>query len=272
MEIEILEENPDYLKFALSDSSPAFVNALRRIMLNDVPCMAIDEIMILDNTSPLYDEILAHRLGLTPLKTDLESYKLPSECTCGGVGCTACEVSFTMEKEAKEELEVLYSGDLKSQDPQIIPVSPKVPILKMAKGQQVLLQAIARLGKGKQNAKWQPVATAAYKYYPVVTIDLEACTACGECIEKCPRHVFKASSNKKEKIKITDIINCMFCEQCVDLCPENAITVTDTGTDFVFQVESTGTLPARKILIEALKILQNKSQELYHNIVTLEED
>ncbi|MFX1513957.1 MAG: DNA-directed RNA polymerase subunit D [Promethearchaeota archaeon] len=270
MEIEILDENPNFLKFILKDSSPAFVNALRRIMLNDVPCMAIDEIMILDNTTPLYDETLAHRLGLSPLKTDLESYILPSECSCGGVGCTSCEVSFTMEKEAKEELDVLYSGDLKSQDPKIVPVSPKIPLLKMAKGQQVLLQAIARLGTGKQHAKWQPVATASYKYYPIVTIDQEACTACEECVEICPRNVFKASNNKKEKIILTDVLNCMFCEQCIENCPENAITVTDNARDFIFQLESTGTLPARQILIESLKILQSKAQELYHKIVALE--
>ena len=64
-------------------------------MLTEIPVMAIDEVIILKNDSPLYDEIIAHRLGLIPLKTDLESYKLPEECECEGYGCSLCQVSLT---------------------------------------------------------------------------------------------------------------------------------------------------------------------------------
>src|SRR5438445_7527458 len=82
MDIKLLSKEQDTLRFVLSGVKPAFANALRRIMLSEVPVMAIDDVMILENNSVMYDEILAHRLGLIPITTDLESYNLPEECTC----------------------------------------------------------------------------------------------------------------------------------------------------------------------------------------------
>src|SRR5207237_60242 len=81
MDIKLLTKEQDTVRFVLSDVSPAFANALRRIILAEVPVMAIEDVMILENSSVMYDEILAHRLGLIPITTD-QSYNLPEECTC----------------------------------------------------------------------------------------------------------------------------------------------------------------------------------------------
>ena len=98
MEVEILEEKADSLRFILRDSSPAFANALRRGMLADVPVMAIEDVIFLENTSVMYDEILAHRLGLVPLKTDLDAYVPREECDCkSDLGCAKCTASFVLE-------------------------------------------------------------------------------------------------------------------------------------------------------------------------------
>ena len=68
------------------------------------PAMAIEDVIIIDNTSVLYDEIVAHRLGLIPLKTDLDAYVLPEECDCKSeLGCSKCRASFTLEAEAVDE-------------------------------------------------------------------------------------------------------------------------------------------------------------------------
>src|SRR5438034_2813441 len=81
MDLKLLTKEQDTIRFVLSDVSPAFANALRRIILAEVPVMAIEDVMILENSSVMYDEILAHRLGLIPITTD-QSYNLPEECTC----------------------------------------------------------------------------------------------------------------------------------------------------------------------------------------------
>ena len=79
MEIRVLDNNKEQgkLSFILRDSNPVFANTLRRLMIDEVPTMAIDDVEFSKNNSILYDEMIAHRLGLIPLKTDLKSYNLP---------------------------------------------------------------------------------------------------------------------------------------------------------------------------------------------------
>src|SRR5436853_5987486 len=109
MDIKLLSIEQETLRFALSDVSPAFANALRRIMISEIPVMAIDDVMILENNSVMYDEILAHRLGLVPVTTD-GSYNLPEECTCKSeVGCEKCRKSLSLGVEASVQVAVSYS-------------------------------------------------------------------------------------------------------------------------------------------------------------------
>src|SRR5437773_12394979 len=93
MDIKLLTKEQDTIRFVLSDVSPAFANALRRIILAEVPVMAIEDVMILENSSVMYDEILALRLVLIPIRTD-HSYNLPEECTRKReLGCEQCRAS-----------------------------------------------------------------------------------------------------------------------------------------------------------------------------------
>jgi DNA-directed RNA polymerase subunit D len=258
MELEIIEQREKYLKFVLSGITPTFANTLRRLIMSEVPTMAIDEVIIIENTTPLYDEIVAHRLGLIPLKTDLENYVLQSECTCGGQGCTSCEVSLTLEKLGEKDIEVVYSSDLLSQDPKISPVHQNIPILKMAKNQKIFLEAIARLGRGLKHAKWQPISTISYKFYPVVEFNKKNCTYCGDCADVCPRDIIKVENNK---IVAENVVNCSLCNQCVDICETDAVFVSTTGKDFIFTIESTGALSIKDNILTALKILNKKTDE-----------
>ncbi len=164
MDIKLLTKEQDTLRFVLSDTSPAFANALRRIIMAEVPVMAIDDVMILENNSVMYDEILAHRLGLIPVTTD-QTYNLPEECTCKSeLGCEKCRASFSLEIEASDPVEVVYTSHLKPENPDVRPVSDKIPIVKLAQGQRIKLEAYARLGRGNVHAKWQPVSACTYSY------------------------------------------------------------------------------------------------------------
>lgn len=123
--------------------------------------MAIDDVVILENSSVLYDEILSHRLGMVPLKTDLERYILPEKCDCGTpLGCQKCRVLLVLDASAHEKTRTVYSGDLVSEDREISPISASIPIVKLAPGQTVKLEAYARLGRGKEHAKWQPATVS----------------------------------------------------------------------------------------------------------------
>jgi len=266
VEVEVLEKDGVNMRLLIRETDAAFMNTLRRLIIAEVPCMAIDDVVIIENSSVLHDEIIAHRLGLIPLKTDLDSYNLPEECPCKSeFGCPLCRVTLTLDVEAKEGTQVVYSGDLVSENPDIVPVSDKIPIVKLAKEQKLRLEAYARLGKGKKHAKWQPVSMCTYKYLPQIKIDSKRCDACGECVEICPRRVLAKNG---DKIEVRNLMACTLCQDCMDACPQNpsAIEVSWDDSAFIFNIESTGVLPPERIISEALKILDKQLNELVSQV------
>jgi DNA-directed RNA polymerase subunit D len=157
VKIKVLEKSTDRVKIQLQGISLSYANAIRRIALSEVPVMAIDNIIIIENSSIMYDELLAHRLGLIPLKTDLSKYVLPKDCDCdNSLGCLKCSVSLVLDSGASDSSKEILSGQLKSvSDTTTIPINSDIPIVKVAPGQKVSLEAYARLGTGKEHAKWQ---------------------------------------------------------------------------------------------------------------------
>ena len=122
-----------------------YANALRRICLNGVPIYAVESIDVLENSSVLADEGIAHRVGLIPLKTDLEASKDGNEND---------KIMLTLDSGVSEETRTILSGDLKSQDNNVIPTSDDIPIVTLAPGQSLKFEAYARLGKGIEHARW----------------------------------------------------------------------------------------------------------------------
>jgi DNA-directed RNA polymerase subunit D len=261
MDVQILEKDEDSIRFVVDGITASLANTLRRIIVSEVPCMAIDDIMIIENDSVLHDEILALRLGLIPLKTDLDAYNLPEECSCQSeLGCSLCRAVLILDVEAKGGERTVYSRDLVPEDPKIAPVSGDIPIVKLAPDQRIRLEAYARLGKGKEHAKWQPVSACIYRYMPEVKVDAERCDACGECVEVCSRKVLKKA---EDKIEVKNLLECIICKDCVRVCPQvpAAISVDGNKDSFIFYVESTGVLPVERIIDEAFKIYDKKYAE-----------
>ncbi len=262
MKITILEQDENSLRFMLSEVSVPFANAIRRIIMAEVPTMAIDDVMMFENSSVMFDEIIAHRMGLVPLVTDLDSYILPEECDCKSeFGCNKCKASFTLDVEAKEESRIVYSGDLKPEDEDIRPVNEKIPIVKLAPQQKLKFEAYARLGKGNQHAKWQPVSACTYRFKPKVRIDLKRCDGCGDCVKFCPKDVF---AMEKSKPVVKNEINCTLCTECIRHCPidPSPIKIEHDKESFIFYIESTGSMSPSKLVEEAAKILKRKAQSV----------
>jgi len=262
VKIEIIEKNDNNLRLIVREADVPLMNALRRIALAEVPCMAIEEVVMIENSSILQDEIIAHRLGLTPLKTDLDAYSTPEECKCQSeFGCPSCRVTLTLDAEAKDGTRTVYSGEIVSDNPEIIPVSDRIPIIKLAKNQKLKLEAYARLGRGKTHAKWQPVSMCAYKYFPKITTPTEKCEECTKCADICPKKVYTVND---AKISVRDILACNLCMDCVEACPKkpSPLTVEWEKNAFIMNIESTGALPPERILKEATKQLGKELNEL----------
>ena len=254
MNIRVLERNEDSIRFLVEGIGTPLANTLRRIMLAEVPSMAIAEVVVIENSSVLHDETLALRLGLIPLKTDLDSYSLPEECSCKSeLGCHLCRTVLTLDVQAGDTVRTVYSGDMVPEDPNTVPVSEKIPIVKLAPGQRVRLEAYSKLGKGKVHAKWQPVSACMYRYMPIVKIDSASCDACVSCADVCPKKVFEKEG---DKVRVVNEIECILCEDCVRTCGKSPppIKVSWDESSFIFYVESTGALPVERIVSEALVI------------------
>jgi|Deesub1362A_J573_1020465.scaffolds.fasta_scaffold00098_74 DNA-directed RNA polymerase subunit D len=256
MKVEILEETDNSMRFILSEAHPSLANALRRIMVSEVPTLAIEDVTIIENTSSLYDEIIAHRLGLIPIRTDLDIMNLREECVCKGEGCPNCTLKLTLNSTGKDRIITVYSHDLKSEDERLKPIEG-IPIIKLGKEQKLVLEAEAILGKGKDHAKWQP-AVVGYKYYPAIEVNGE-CEDCKKCADVCPVNILESEDGK---IKVIDEMKCTLCKSCVEACEKKIIKVRGDDKKFIFTLESTGALKPREILNKACEILEEKAREL----------
>lgn len=253
MEVKLLKKENEKLSFVLKDSHAFFANTLRRIIIEEVPTLAIEDVEFRANSSALYDEIVAHRLGLIPIKTDLKSYELPSECSCKGKGCAKCRLKLTLKAKGAG---VVYAENIKSRDPKCKPVHEKMPITKLLKGQNLELEATAILGQGKEHSKWVP-GLVFYKEYPLIEITKEG-ESCEEAANVCPVNVFEF---KKGKLTINkeNHLNCHLCNACVDVC--KGIKVEGSKDDFVFYIESWGQLDPKDMIKEAVNRFQKKTSE-----------
>lgn len=270
MEIKILKLDSNHIRFLIKSAETPLINALRRIMIAEVPSMVIDDVVIIENSSPMNDEVIAHRLGLIPLKTDLVSYTLPEDCTCKSeLGCNKCSVTLTLEAEATNLPRTVLSKEIKSDNPEIVPVSDKIPILKLASGQKIRLEAYAKLGKGIAHSKWQPVSACTYKFVSTIKIDQKKCNLCEECVKSCTKKILKI---EKKNLIVIDNLECNLCGECEKSCTKEAIHIDQTENTAIFNIESVGGLPPESIVLEAIKILKKKTEDFITQISNLEED
>jgi DNA-directed RNA polymerase subunit D len=258
MNIEFLSENKKSgrVTFLLKGTTPAFANLLRRSMLESVPTMAIHDVAFAKNSSALYDEIIAHRLGLVPLSTDLKGYTLPAACKCNGEGCARCTVKLVLR--AKGPCTV-YASDIKSKDPKIKPAHGDMPIAKLLKGQELELEATAKLGQGKQHVKWSP-CLAWYTYEPIITVNNDS-PKFAEFKDKYPPHVF----DKNGKIDKKLIMTYNLVDACDGVCPD-VVKIEYKNDSFLFSIEPWGQLSAKEIAQAAADTLLESLNAFEENL------
>jgi len=153
--LEVISQDNQKMSVKLKGVPLQYANALRRVCLNGVPVFAVDTVDIIENSSVLPDEGLAHRLGLIPIKTDLSRFNEPSKCDCHSeTGCSNCKVMLVLDSGDSDTTRTVLSNELSSEDDSIKPISDKIPIVQLAPGQRVKIECYARLGRGTDHAKW----------------------------------------------------------------------------------------------------------------------
>lgn len=152
MNIKILENNQETLKFFITGIDYPIANMLRRIMIAEVPTWAIDTVEFESNTTVMHHEMIAHRLGLIPLTSSEDP------------DCDKVKLSFDMT--AGNEPEVWNSDMLISDSKFVKPAIGEIPIVKAAKNQKLKFEAIAIKGIGNDHSKWCPVSDCYYQKSP----------------------------------------------------------------------------------------------------------
>lgn len=264
MKIEVKKKDENESVFIIHDVDVTFVNSIRRIAMMEVPKIAIEDVNIMINDSTMFDEVLAHRLGLVPLRSDLaalESLIPHEECDCEE-SCSKCSVSLILKEEnsSSAEKKYIYSKDLISNDSKIKPVYDTIPILKLKEGEKVELEAIAQIGYGKNHTKWMPTTVCAYKNYPKITFNTEMEME-PEYAEACPRGVLNFEVATSE-IEVVDIENCSMCKSCMRASKEGAINVDFEKDKFIFTLETDGSISPEEVLQKACDVLTEKTDDI----------
>src|SRR3989344_7061043 len=130
MDVKKISESGNSVQLLVKGVDAAFMNGVRRTIMNAVPTFAVENVRVYENSSVMFDEMLAHRLAMLPLKTDLKHYKVGEK------------VVMMLEKEGPV---TVYSKDIQSTDPKIEVVDKHVPLLKLVKGQKVKMEMDAVL-------------------------------------------------------------------------------------------------------------------------------
>ncbi len=235
MKLKKISSTSNKYVFEISDANAGYVNSIRRVLTSNVPVMAISKVEFKKNDSVLYDEMLAHRLGLIPLKTDLKSYNVPKKDEAESA---ATHAVFTLKVQGPA---TVYAKDLQPKDKSIVPVHPKMPIVKLLEGQELEFSATAHLGFGSAHAKWSP-GNVSYYYKPKIKVTGNA------NIEKYPPQVVKNGKIEANLINTAQLI-----DACRDVSEDVKITYDDPNTEFVFTIESFGQLSPAEIVQAGIK-------------------
>lgn len=246
--MKIIEKTKEKLIFS-DEIDDSLANALRRAS-NEIPILAIDEIEIFKNDSVLYDEVIAHRMGLIPLVN--EKLNFADECSCKEKGCLKCSIQLKLQASGPC---TVYSEDLKGKAKVVY---DKMPIVLLKEDQEMEIVATARVGRGIEHAKYSP-GLVYYRNISEIEINKD-CNLCKKCIDKCPYKILKAD----KKLEGKEVYKCDACDACVEECRiqgKNAITIKPTK-EIIFFIESWGQMDAKDILLESIKVLKENLKEL----------
>jgi DNA-directed RNA polymerase subunit D len=248
MDIKKVYEEGDVTKYLVKNTSQVLMNTLRRAIMTNVPCLAIDDVQIYENDSVVFDEMLANRLGLLPIKTDTKTYK------------TGDTVKLVLEKTGPG---IVTSKDIKCTDPKIEILDKKIIITKLGKDQNLKLEMTAKMSTGDEHARFQP---AIISYNEVIEIDNDKGYDTKAILAEMPKGSIEV---KAGKLFFSDPYNTKNQNQHLDILKKHGVKTKFLETDFVLTIESTGQLTPKEVIDSAIEQLTQKLTNLEEEIKKL---
>ncbi|KAL6304967.1 insert subdomain of RNA polymerase alpha subunit [Sparassis latifolia] len=281
LKVEVKRLSERSIEFDLVGVDASIANAFRRILIAEVPTIAIEHVYVWNNTSVIHDEILAQRLGLIPLNVDPSFFDfrtptdIPSDHNTVVFQLNAvCEWDKDAEKGSENPYihDLVKSGDLKwqpqgdqeemalAQPP--APTNKEIVIAKLRPGQEIQVELHAVKGVGKEHAKWSPVATASYRLHPLIVLNPakpvppHLATKFANCFSPGVVQVDRKGKiaidefNLRKESMSREVLRHPEFEGCVELK-----RIRDW---FIFSVESEGPYAPEKLFPESIKVMREK--------------
>ncbi len=237
LEVTFIDRGDRSARFLVRGATPAFANGIRRAMVADVPTLSIDTVRVIENSSVMFDEQLALRLGLVPLTTP-DDYELDETVTL------AIDI---------EGPDTAYSGDLVSSDEKVQPAAENIPIIDLKDGQRLELEADAKLGYGKDHAKHQGGIAVGYRHLQRIEVVGEK----GEFEDEEPEIIRGVIEDDGELVPTEEFDN-----DLTQRYPGKDVVVEDVPNAFVFDVETDGSMSIDELTLKAVESLRTRADEL----------
>ncbi|WP_135534152.1 DNA-directed RNA polymerase subunit D [Halostella pelagica] len=248
-DVEFIERGDRSARFLVRGVTPAFANGIRRAMIADVPTLSVDSVRVIENSSVMFDEQIAHRLGMVPLTTP------EGEFEEGDV------VTLSIDVKGPS---TAYSGDLVSGDSVVEPADDNIPIIDLKDDQRLELEAEAVLDSGKSHAKHQGGVAVGYRHLQYVDVVGDA----AEFEEQEPnilRGVIeeRAAEHAEGNAVNGDLVPTEeFDNDLTNRYPGKEVEVNDVSNAFVFDVETDGSLTVEELVSRAVGSLEDRATEL----------
>ncbi|XP_012543181.1 DNA-directed RNA polymerases I and III subunit RPAC1 [Monomorium pharaonis] len=306
LKINIIQEQDREIEFDIIGCHTSLANAFRRILLSEVPSMAIEKVYVVNNTSLLQDEVLAHRLGLIPLRADARLFEYPPNkerpddvvsdqdtlryelkvtCTANPQAPKNSHLPEDMYKNSK-----VYSKDIKwvpiGRQAEMFPCGAEqfgvlendILICKMRPGHEIHVFMHAIKGVGKDHAKFSPVATASYRLLPVIRLTKPVRDKDADLLQSCFSpgviEVIEQETNIGQKYREARVKNARYdsCSRNVYRYDQlkNCVELSRIQDHFIFTIESVGTLSPAVLFMEAVKVLRDKCRTFLKELETVE--
>jgi len=290
VDIDIRKLNSEEIVFDLKGAEPPLANALRRIMIAEIPSMAIEKVTMWQNTSILPDENLAHRMGLIPIKADARlfehhnakkeynendslKFRLHKRCT-KKVADAPTILNETHDDEQLYYNANVYSGDLewipmgdqKERLGDVRPLHDDILIAKLRPGQEIEMDLICEKGIGKTHAKWSPVCTAYYRLLPDIKFEVgEEGPIVGKDAQElkklCPMGVFDIE-DLGGAATVANSRACTTCRECIRHEKFGSkINLGKRKDVFEFHIETLGVYTPQDIALQSMQILKEKAHK-----------
>ncbi len=281
MKVKLRKNEKFFTQVEFEDVNYSFVNSIRRSLVSMVPCLAIHEVDFhmgslgayvdeesgeekeYESISAMFNEIVAHRIGMLPIPTDEKTVEAFADSI--GNDSEQPEIMYSLHKQGPC---TVYSGDLEpvNGDASLVIPETSVPIVKLAEGQAILVYAKAKMGTARQHAKWQTVV--APRFYQAPTLTVTPGKGSKTVIDKVGKENFKKKGKNhviEDPVKAHEAIK-KAESLWNDEDAKKAMTVTRNKTHFILEFETTGAMEAKLALEQALKSLDTHCKDFMNSI------